>query len=414
MKFLRSTAPPAAGTSTTRLGAVAALAAIAVAGCGSGTSHSSSGSHTSSASQSPSASQATTSAAATSASTGFTSQAFASGIAITHAAPGGKTPVNKPDDITKLGAHIFVAFQNGVGPQGEPTEAGNQGAGNRNSTVVEFSSSGSPVAQWDVAGRVEGLAPDTANGQVAVSANEDGKPRLYMVAPGNPQLTAYRVPSLPHNGGLDAISFYHGMMLISASAPGTTGKAAPQASYPAVYVVSLHASTHTASLRGLFGDQATAKNANSGASGTTRLALVDPDSNAVVPTAAPRFGGQFELTSQGDYREIFVADSSGKQLSTLKLSQSIDDSAWASNASGTLYVTDGSSDLIYKITGPFTPGSEIVGVTPCDAGNAPASSCPAPPRFPGNYLGKVDESTGAVTKFALTTPINPAGLLFVP
>lgn len=69
--------------------------------------------------------------------------------------------------------------------------------------------------------------------------------------------------------------------------------------------------------------------------------------------------------------------------------------------------------MIYKITGPFQKGMEIVGVTPCDAGNAPAS-CPGP-GFPNNYLGQVNPSTGAVTKFALTTPaINPAGLLFAP
>lgn len=406
MTLSHSMAPRTPRASTTRLALVAVIAATLVAGCGSTSSHSASGSHTTT------SVAATTSAAAASTSTGFTSQGFASGIAITHATPGGKTPVNQPDDVTKLGDHIFVAFQNGVGPQGEATVKGNQGAGNRDSTIVEFSTSGSPVAQWDVAGHVDGLTTDTANSQVAVSANEDGNARLYMVAPGNPQPTAYRLPSLPNNGGLDAVSFYHGRMLISASAPGSSGKAAPQASYPAVYVVSLNASAHTASVRGLFGDEATAKNANSGAKGTVRLALVDPDSNAVVPTAAPRFGGQFEVTSQGDYREIFVADSSGKQLSTLKLSQSIDDSAWASNASGTLYVTDGSSDLIYKITGPFKPGSEIAGVTPCDAGNAPAA-CPTP-RFPSNYLGQVDQSTGAVTKFALSTSINPAGLLFVP
>ncbi len=395
----RILAPRTARASATRLAAAAAIAATVVAGCGSGGSHSPGGSHT-------------TASSARSSSASFTSQGFASGAGITHTTPSGKTPVNQPDDITKLGDRIFVAFQNGVGPQGEPTTAGNQGAGNRDSTIVEFSSSGSPVAQWEVAGHVDGLTADTANGQVAVTANEDANPRLYMIAPGNPQPTAYHVPSLPHNGGFDAISFYHGVMLISASAPGTSGKAAPQASYPAVYVVSLNSSTHTASVRGLFRDEASAKHANSGASGTGHLALTDPDSNAVVPTYAPRFGGQFELTSQGDYLEIFAADPRGNQLSALKLSQSIDDSAWASGPSGTLYVTDGSADLIYKVTGPFQKGMEIVGVTPCDAGNAP-TSCPGA-GFPNNYLGQVDQSTGAVTKFALATPINPAGLLFMP
>jgi hypothetical protein len=394
--------PRPSSASATRLLTGAVVAVAVLSGCGSSGSSSS---------QSSSGSPTTTSSTPASA-TGFTSQSFASGVAVTHPTPGGKSPVNQPDDITKLGDHIFVAFQNGVGPQGEPTSAGNQGTGNRDSTIVEFATSGSPVAQWDVAGHVDGLTADTAHGRIAVSANEDANAHLYMITPDNSQATTYRVPALPHHGGLDAISFYRGKMLISASAPGTSGKAAPQASYPALYDVTLNSSTHAVSLHGLFSDEARATRANSSAGGTRHLTLTDPDSNTVVPADAPRFGGQFELTSQGDDLEIFTAHPGAGIPSALKLSQSIDDSAWAPDASGTLYVTDGSADLIDKVTGPFQKGMEIVGVTPCDAGNAPAS-CPGP-GFPNNYLGQVDQSTGAVTKFALTTPINPAGLLFVP
>ena len=39
---------------------------------------------------------------------------------------------------------------------------------------------------------------------------------------------------------------------------------------------------------------------------TVKLALTDPDSNEVVPWAAPRFGGAFMLTSQGDKEQIYV------------------------------------------------------------------------------------------------------------
>jgi hypothetical protein len=204
------------------------------------------------------------------------------------------------------------------------------------------------------------------------------------------------------------------MILISASAPGTSGKPAPQASYPAVYVVTLNSSSHTASVRGLFGGEATATKANVGETGTTHLALTDPDSNAVLPTYASRFGGQFALTSQADKQQIFVADTSATKLSVLNLSQVIDDSAWASGPSGTLYTTDSSADLIWKITGPFKRGTQFVAVTPCDAANAPMA-CPAPPAFEPNYLGTVDQSTGAVTKFAFSGPkIQPKGMLFVP
>ncbi len=345
----------------------------------------------------------------------FTSHAFASGVSVTFAAPTGKASAYQPDDITRLGSSVYVAFQNDVGPQGEPTPTGEPGTGNRDSTIVEFSSAGKPVKHWNVLGHVDGLTADSAKDRVIASANEDANARLYAINPASPQPIQYRVPPLPSHGGLDAISFWHGMLLISASAPGTTGKAAPQASYPAVYVTSLNSSTHTVSVRGLFGDEASAARTDSGATGTTTLALTDPDSNAVVPADASQFGGDFELTSQADKEQIFVADASAKRLSVRKLSGVIDDSAWASGPSGALYATDATADLIWKITGPFERGAQFVSVTPCDAANAPPEACPAPPAFPPNYLGIVNESTGAVSKFKVTgATIQPKGMLFVP
>src|SRR5271169_4755988 len=63
----------------------------------------------------------------------FTSVVFASGSALMHDAPSGMEAVSNPDDITSIGSDIFVGFQNGVGPQGQPSTTGN-----RDSTVVEF------------------------------------------------------------------------------------------------------------------------------------------------------------------------------------------------------------------------------------------------------------------------------------
>lgn len=323
-----------------------------------------------------------------------------------HPTSKGKMAIAQPDDIANLGHNIVVGFQNFVGPQGEPA------SGNSDSTIVEFSSSGSKLAQWDIAGHVDGLATNPATGQIVATTNEDANAHLYVITPSKPQAVSYHVPPLPSKGGFDAVSFYKGLMLVSASAPGTNGKAPPQANYPAVYVVTLNSSTHTASVRELFGDEASAKRANSGAATTTQLALTDPDSNAVVPAYAQRFAGQFMLDSQGDYEQVYLAGTSGQQLSVLKSSQSLDDIAWASGPSGTLYVTEGGGDLIFKITGSFKAGSELAGVTPCDAGNAPAS-CPAP-GFSNPYLGEVNQSTGAVTRFAGGGSIQPSGLLFLP
>jgi hypothetical protein len=132
----------------------------------------------------------------------------------------------------------------------------------------------------------------------------------------------YSAP-LPSKGGTDAISVFHGMVLISASAPGTTGAAAPQPSYPAVYQVTFHPRHLIARIRPVFYGEARATVAYSGASGQVRLALTDPDSNEVVPSDAARFAGDFMLTSQGDKEQIFVRHPAMRRpaLSVLRLSQ---------------------------------------------------------------------------------------------
>ena len=48
--------------------------------------------------------------------------------------------LSSPDDVTMLGHVLFVAFQNGVGPQGQPSADGNT-----DSTIVEFTAHGSVI-----------------------------------------------------------------------------------------------------------------------------------------------------------------------------------------------------------------------------------------------------------------------------
>ena len=181
-------------------------------------------------------------------------------------------------------------------------------------------------------------------------------------------------------------------MLISASAPGTSGKA--PASAPAVFAVTLNAGANTASVASFFADNASATAVNGSNTGKkVTLALTDPDSNLVVPSSSPKFAGDFMLNSQGD-EELIFADASGKNLQVLKISNSVDDIAWATSASGTLYTTDSSANTVDAITGPFKPGTVYTAVTPCNANSAP-STCPAP-GYPANSLGTIDLTTGAI------------------
>jgi hypothetical protein len=309
--------------------------------------------------------------------------------------------LSQPDDIVTLGGNLYVGFQNGVGSQGEVSTSGNL-----DSTLGEFTPAGSLVKQWDLTGKIDGMGADPTTGQVIATVNEDSNSSLYTVSGGTVSHYAY-APSLPHLGGTDAVAAYNGKILISASAPGTSGKA--PASAPAVYTVTLNAGTKTATVAPFFADNATATVVNTG--NKTTLALADPDSNAVVPSSSTAFAGDFALNSQGDLELIF-SGASGQNLQVLKLGSSVDDVAWATSATGSLYTTDSAANTVDVIKGTFAAGTLYTAVTPCNANSAP-TNCPAP-GYPANYLGTINLKTGKVATVAVNGPVTPKGLIFVP
>jgi hypothetical protein len=322
-----------------------------------------------------------------------------------------REPLADPDDITRIGNDLFTGFQNGVGPQGQASTDGNQ-----DSTIVEFTLSGVVVNQWDIRGKCDGLTASTSAGLVVATVNEDAHSSLYTIDPFTSQIVHYNYyKPLPHKGGTDAISFDNGLMLISASAPGTTGAAAPKPYYPAVYVVTLNRPKHLAYFRALFFDESHATAANGPHIGhPVKLGLTDPDSNEVVPGFEPRFAGDFMLTSQGDKEQIYVnaPGSRYQHLWVLDLSQSVDDTAWSTSWHGAFYAASTGDDTVDEIEGSFWPGTAFVAVTPCDANNAPAT-CPAP-GFPANYLGHLDMYTGHIDRVPVQgAALHPQGMIFV-
>ena len=376
----------------TWLGAAVAAAVLGMAGCSSSSSSPSSAS--------PSASGKT-----------LTVKQIAFGTTLKHSfqpAGGGAMStehLTQPDDIVTLGGKLYVGFQNGVGSLGEES-----GSGNLDSTLVEFTPAGSVVKQWDVTGKIDGMGADPATGQVIATVNEDSKSSLYTVSGGTVTHYTYAPSPLPHQGGTDAVSVYQGKILISASAPGTSGKA--PASAPAVYVVTLKAGAKTATAAPFFADNATATGAGPDVGKAVTLALTDPDSNEVVPSNSPAFAGDFMLNAQGD-KELIFSGASGQNLQVLKISNSVDDTTWATSASGSLYTTDSSADTLDVITGSFKPGTAYTAVAPCNANSAPAV-CPAPPAYPANSLGTINLKTGAVGKVVVNGPVTPKGLVFLP
>ena len=113
---------------------------------------------------------------------------------------------------------------------------------------------------------MDGLTADPARNIVIATVNEDLNSSLYTIDPlagtGGIQHYAYNEP-LPHNGGTDAISIVGGQIVVSASAPGTIGKPAPQPAYPAAYTVTLRRS-HVAAVAPVFFDEEQATVANTG------------------------------------------------------------------------------------------------------------------------------------------------------
>jgi hypothetical protein len=315
--------------------------------------------------------------------------------------------LTKPDDITELGGVIFVGFQNGVGPQGQPSSDGNT-----DSTIVAMNRFGRALAQWDIQGKIDGLTADAAIGGLIATVNEDANSSLYTITAraggANVRHYTYNEP-LPHNGGTDGISVIGNEILLSASAPGSTGTLpAPQPTFPAVYAVTLDPTTSIATVTPLFNDEdkATVANAGPQEGQNVALQLTDPDSSEVVPMGAPRFARDFMLDSQGDEQQIFVGrDNPSRALAVLNLSQAVDDTAWAVGP-GVIYGTDSTNDAIDALGGNFG-ADPIVAVTPCGSNSAPAT-CPAPPQFPENYLGSLDPWTGEIT------PVHVRGANFVP
>ncbi|HEV7147604.1 MAG TPA: hypothetical protein VGN48_11475 [Pedococcus sp.] len=305
---------------------------------------------------------------------------------------------SSPDDLTRSGNDLFVSFQNGV-----PSTGGAKGTP-ADSIIVKLSRSGRIEHTWRLAGKCDGLAADPAHHRIVATVNEDGNSSLYTLpAAGTGAAThyGYDAAPLPHGGGTDSITIYRGGIYVVASAPAAGG--------PALYRVVLgHGVAHLATAP--FYDSSNATTANTAARRrTVHLALTDPDSSTVVPAQSPRFAGSFMLDAQGDQQEIF-ADNLGhdnQHLQELSLSQSVDDTAFATTRRGELVATYARADTVVVISGAFGPGTAYAAVTPSNA-NHPGTH-PAP-----NYLGAINLNTGVVsTVHTRGVALTPHSLIYV-
>lgn len=350
----------------------------------------------------------------------FTVNVFAG--ALSHATIG-------PDDITSLNGNVIVAWQNGIGPKGE--------AGPHkllDSTVVQYSHSGSVMHRWSLPGKVDGVSGD--GNRLIATANEDGNSILYVVKPGAPakrQVTRYTYMPAPDaagssavhtGGGTDSVQIVNGQILVSASAPAHSGRAA-------TFRVSLatvtsrkrtqiktgsktrtrtaKVVTHVAKLSPTFLDSSHATNALTG-NGVT-LHLTDPDANALVPTnSGDPFAGDYVLSSQADDQLVFAAGLGSGHTTLIRLplsfgpsgvKASVDDVRWAPTDHATLYAVDNKANKIYRISGPFTAGEAIASLDTIGSASM------------GTTLATLNDGSGALDPF-VTGLTAAKGLLFMP
>lgn len=329
---------------------------------------------------------------------GFTVTTFA-GV------PGGSPVVKGPDDVASLKGRVFVGWQNGVGPKGEPSPTG-QTSG----TVIEYSSTGRQLHSWTLPGKVDGLGADLEHHRLIVTVNEDGNSSLYTITPQAParrQMRHYRYAPAPDSGtgggvltggGTDAVSVRDGHIYLSASGPTPPNSTA-------VFQARLHSRAGVATLSATFADNATATDAVTGQ--TVTLGLTDPDSNALVPGQSPRFGGDFVLAAQGDQQLVFAHElGKARQLTRLSLthggaSAGVDDVRWTTSNHGTLIVVDNAANAVYSVTGPFRAGQPFASVD--NVGGASLNT----------EVDSIDLKTGALNPF-LTGVGKAKGLLWLP
>ncbi|MCM2533269.1 hypothetical protein NDK43_13785 [Neobacillus pocheonensis] len=306
-----------------------------------------------------------------------------------------------PDDITRLGDHIFIGYQNGVGSDGKASATGNT-----KSTIIEYNLSGEKIKSWTVTGKCDGLTADPNNNRLLATANEDGNSTFYVIYPNANQVKDYTYNPAPDaptaagtmatGGGTDAITIQNGKIYISASNPSDVSKAA-------LFQATLDDKTNTVKLQTVFTNNATAKDAVTGQSVT--LGLTDNDSNKMVPAESPRFAGDFMLDGQADKQLIFAKKigTPNQSLTRLAIDAPVDDTAWATSQSGTLLVSDTSANTVYAIKGNFTKGQAFVAIPGGDG--TPANLA--------NKIGTLDLATGHIQAFA--SGLNaPHGLLFIP
>ncbi len=284
-----------------------------------------------------------------------------------------------PDPIVWVNGFLFVAYQNATGADGSGGD----------STIVQYSRKGKAIAAIKVPGRCDGMRWNPYTNIMWITVNEDANSSMFTWDPTSGSVAHYTFSSAKHGGGYDDLAFSNGMAFIAASNPKLSKKGINK--HPAIVSVALNGSV--AQVTPVLMGDAKATDITSGQ--TVTLNLTDPDSMTVAPN------GDVVLVSQADSEIVWVhsAGSPSQTVSRLLVGTQLDDTVYATQSHGLLYVADAKRNIIYTVSGRYQSGA-LYTEAPKDSGVRA-------------FVGKVDPIYGSITPI-MSGFGSPTGLLFVP
>ncbi len=293
----------------------------------------------------------------------------------------GRGKWSNPDAIDVDGQNIWVGYQNASVKDGSNNAI--------NSTVVEYTLTGSVVKTWDVRGHVDGLRVEPATHKVWVTSNEDAAPLLNIIDPSTAALAPITLAPTAHGGGYDDVWFINGTAFVACSNPNLDANG--NNVFPAIDKLTVSGTSATVSPVLMGNAPAT----DAVAAKPTTLNLTDPDSMTIDAQ------GNLVLVSQADSAIIQVANPglAGQTVTKTPVGNQMDDTVWTTATSGRLFVVDAGKNAIYTINWSGRKGT-VFSEAPNDSGVV-------------GFVGTIDMTTGFIAPLS-TGWIKPTGLIFVP
>jgi hypothetical protein len=294
-------------------------------------------------------------------------------------APSGSS---QPDSISVANGSIWVEYGNGASSTGSGGD----------STIVQYSPSGSVESSYTVVGLADGLKVDPTTGNVWVLLNNDGNATLRFINPITHQISAPLtygsgyVYGANSTRGFDDVAFDGSRVFMSETNPANPGDPV------IVQVLNGNAPFGTIETRGILSLGDTGTNLVTGKTNQT-IPITDPDSLKLLPN------GDLLLTGEADSTYIFVKDPGMPQqsVSFVQMPKGFvgDDAIMPSASSGVFYISNQGGNDVVRVT--------MTGLNTSDLYADITSK---------NEFVQIDPNTGKITPI-LTGLSSPHGLDFV-